>query len=136
VEPEGFAEWFEKYVREAPGMSAYSIARHCALAAARRFAGPAQGEEKNPTPSFVYLLNAMELAATMEKPADHGYGEKRTKVLGHVASLESELAALRAANERHAEELRRIAAVVEMYIHQDYACGLRRIAAELGGEGK
>lgn len=43
-------------------------------------------EEKN-TP-FNYLLNAMERAAQAERPADHGYGEKRKALLAHVRELE------------------------------------------------
>lgn len=37
---------------------------------------------------FEYLLNAMERAAQEEKPAEHGYAEKRRAVLDFVRDLE------------------------------------------------
>ncbi len=40
----------------------------------------------NTTP-FEYLLNAMELAASKEQPAKHGYAEKRRAVLDYVATV-------------------------------------------------
>lgn len=41
---------------------------------------------------FDYLLNAMTEAGRHEKPADHGYGEKRRKLYEHVRELERKAA--------------------------------------------
>lgn len=42
--------------------------------------------------AFEYLLNAMELAAHEENPADHGYKAKRAAVFAYVAKLAAEKA--------------------------------------------
>ena len=45
------------------------------------------------TPKFVFLLNAMENAAIVQYPAEHGYWGKRQAVLDYVAKLETALQA-------------------------------------------
>jgi hypothetical protein len=42
---------------------------------------------------FDYLLNAMLHAGQQERPADHGYGEKRERLYEHVRDLERKAAA-------------------------------------------
>lgn len=42
---------------------------------------------------FDYLLNALELAAQADQPAEHGYGEKRRALYAHVRELERKAAA-------------------------------------------
>ena len=38
---------------------------------------------------FDYLLNAFELASQSDKPAEHGYGEKRRALYAYVRGLEA-----------------------------------------------
>jgi len=44
---------------------------------------------------FDYLLNTFERASQADKPADHGYGDKRRTLYAYVRALESERDALR-----------------------------------------
>lgn len=45
-------------------------------------------------PKFIYLLNAMEMAARKPIPSEHGYAGHRAKVLDYVEKLERAAASL------------------------------------------